>query len=83
MVINMRYAKIENGIVSNVVVADESFAEEHGLLICPDDIGPGDLYDGVEFSKTTVEDIPLEITPTKEELLLQLQALTDKINALE
>lgn len=41
------YAFVENGIVKNVVLADESFAAANGLVECGD-VGPGWSYvDGV------------------------------------
>jgi hypothetical protein len=79
-----RYAIIENGVVSNVVVADAEYAAQQGWAECPD-AGPKWLYaDGV-FTKPEIIPVPVpEPTPapTKEELLAELQALTAKINAL-
>lgn len=44
-----RYAIIENGVVTNVVLADSTFAEEQGWIAAPDDVGPGWLWDGNNF----------------------------------
>jgi hypothetical protein len=43
-----RYAVIEAGVVANVAVAEEPFADN--WMLCPDQVGPGWLYDGSEFS---------------------------------
>jgi len=76
----MRYAIIENGTVVNVVVADAQLAAENGWIACPD-AGPGWTYaDGVFTAPVVVE--PTVATPTKEQLMAELTALTAKINAL-
>lgn len=78
---NMRYAIIENGVVTNVVLADAEYAAQQGWIECPN-AGPKWLYaDGV-FTKPELTVTPVVTTPTKEELLAELQALTTKINAL-
>jgi hypothetical protein len=77
----MRYAIIENGVVSNVVVADAEYAAQQGWITCPD-AGPGWTYaDGVFTAPVVVEPVASP-EPTKEQLLAELQALTAKINAL-
>ena len=84
----MGYAKIENGVITNTVVADAAFAAEHGLVEFPTYInnkavGISWKYDGTNF--TEPDPIP-EPTPapatTKEDLLAELAALTAKIQAL-
>ena len=77
----MNYALIEDGKVVNVVVADESFASEHGLIQIPDNAGIGWSYIDGQFvdERPSSETIP---TPTKEDLLAQLQALQAQIAAL-
>lgn len=78
----MRYAIIENGVVVNVVVADADYAAEQGWIECPD-AGPGWTYaDGVFTAPVVVEPTPAP-TPTKEQLMAELTALTAKIQALE
>jgi len=76
-----RYAIVENGLVTNVVVAEAYIAHNNGWIDCPV-AGPGWTYaDGV-FTEPP-EPAPITVTaPTKEELLAELQALTAKINAL-
>jgi hypothetical protein len=83
----MGYAKIENGVITNTVVADADFAAEHGLIEFPAYIGSkavgiGWRYDGVDFIEPVAVDAPVEVAPTKEQLILELQTLTSKINAL-
>lgn len=75
-----RFAIIESGTVVNVVLADAQLAAENGWVACPD-AGPGWTYaDGVFTAPVVVE--PTVTTPTKEELMAELTALTAKINAL-
>ena len=80
-----RYAIIENGVAVNVVIADAEYAAEQGWIACPD-AGPGWTYaDGVFTAPVVVEPepIPAPPTPTKEELLAQVNALAAQIQALE
>ena len=87
----MNYAKIENGQISNVIVADADFAAEHGLVEFPtyiDDqaVGIGWKYDGVNFTAPDPVVAPTPepvIAPTKQELMAQLAALSAQIQALE
>lgn len=51
----MKYAKIEDGTVSNLVEADEVFADEHGLVLAPRNVDIGFLYDGENFSRPAVD----------------------------
>lgn len=83
----MAYAKIEQDCIVNVMVADADFAAEQGWIEFPDylegkAIGIGWRYDGVDFIEPVVIDAPVEVAPTKEQLMLELQTLTAKINAL-
>jgi len=79
---NMRYAIIENGVVTNVVVADADYAAQNGWIECPE-AGPGWLYDGQTFTAAPPPPAPEPApAPTKEQLLAQLQALQAQINAL-
>lgn len=78
----MRYAIIENGLVTNVVVADSNLASENGWVDCPV-AGPGWTYaNGVFSAPVVVEPTPAP-APTKEQLMAELAALTAKIQALE
>lgn len=54
------YAIIENGVVTNIAVAEEDFALEQGWLFLPFGVGIGWLYDGSTFSA------PLPYVPPKE-----------------
>jgi hypothetical protein len=77
-----RYAIIENGLVTNVVVADAEIASANGWIDCPV-AGPGWTYaDGVFTAPVVVAPTPAP-APTKEELLAQLNALSAQIQALE
>jgi hypothetical protein len=79
-VVMNRYAIIENGLVVNVVVGQPELAPNQTLVECPD-AGPNWTYaDGVFTAPVVVE--PTVTTPTKEELLVQLNALSAQIQAL-
>jgi hypothetical protein len=62
----MNYAIIENGIVTNVVVADEALATN---WIETDQAGPGWLYNGSTFSP------PPPVVPTKAARIAELKQL--------
>jgi hypothetical protein len=83
----MPYAKIEQNCIVNVIVADADFASEQGLIEFPDylngkSVGIGWRYDGVDFIEPVMINAPVDVAPTKEQLILELQTLTAKINAL-
>ena len=84
----MSYAKIENGVITNTVVADADFAAEHGLVEFPAYIGDkavgiGWKYDGTTFTEPDPILEPVVTAPTKEQLMAQLAALSAQIQALE
>ena len=55
----MEYAEIKNGVVVNVVVADESFATKQGFILLASEAGIGWTYvDGVFFAPVVVEEVP-------------------------
>jgi hypothetical protein len=89
MQMTKKYGFIVDGVVDNVILADESFATKHGLVEVPDYVngeacGRGWLYDGTTFTKPTEVNVPVAAAePTKEELLAQLNALAAQIQALE
>jgi len=75
-----RYAIIEDGLVVNVVIGQPELAPNQILVECAN-AGPSWTYaDGVFTAPVVVE--PTVVTPTKEELLAQVQALTAQIQAL-
>lgn len=76
-----RYGLIQDGKVVNSIECDENFAKLNNLILLPNNIGNNDLYDGVNFIKSNL--IPeSKIELTKEDLLIQLQILQNKINGL-
>jgi hypothetical protein len=75
----MRYAIIKDGVVKNVVLADAEYASQQGWLECTV-AGPSWTYANGVFSRPVVE--TTLTTPTKEQLLAELETLTAKINAL-
>lgn len=79
----MKYAIIENGVVTNVVVAEADYAAQQGWIEC-NAIGPGWKYDGSTFTEPDPIPAPEAApAPTKEELMAQLAALSAQIQALE
>lgn len=80
---NNRYAIIEDGLVKNVVVADAEFAAQQGWIDCPQ-ASPGWNYSNGVFTEPPFSPTSIPMTtPTKEQLLAQLQALQVQIQALE
>lgn len=88
MQMTKKYGFIVDGVVDNVILADENFAAEHGLVEVPDYVdgeacGRGWLYDGSNFTKPAEAEVPATPPPpTKEQLLAQLQAIQAQIQAL-
>ena len=83
----MIYAKIENNLIVNVIVADANFAAQQGLIELPDHfdgkaIGIGWHYDGVNFTEPVEIVAPVDTAPSREQLLEELRVLTAKIEAL-
>jgi len=77
-----RYAIIEDGLVTNVALADAEFAAEQGWLAAPDDVGPGWSYDGKTFTKPDPTPEP-EHEATDVRAALRALGLTDEqIDAL-
>lgn len=76
------YAVIENGVVVNTVVADADIAAQHGWVLLTGEAGIGWGFANGVFTAPPATPPAPEPTPTKEELLAQLQALQAQINAL-
>jgi hypothetical protein len=80
----MRALVIENGVVVNTIIIDslDHPPELFGNLISGEQGGSiGDLWDGSTLT-TPIYNPPIAPTPTKEELLTQLNALSAQIQAL-
>lgn len=78
------YAVIENGKVTNTVVAEADYAAQQGWIALPKNAGIGWDYINGQF----VDNRPIPApepapTPTKEQLMAQLAALSAQIQALE
>lgn len=77
------YAIIENGKVINTVVAESDYATEQGWVKLPEGVGIDfDYVNGQFVDNRPKPEIVEQPQPTKEELLAQIQALTEKINNL-
>jgi hypothetical protein len=84
----MKYALVKNGVVVDRAQIDPAkvFYPEYAaqFIPAPDDVDTGWLYDGTNFTAPPVpEPIAASATPTKEELMAQLAALSAQIQALE
>jgi hypothetical protein len=77
------YAIIENNLVVNSVVADEAYAAEQKWVLLPEGAGIGWTYANGQFvdSRPAPEPVPV-VQPTKEELLAQINALMQQVQAL-
>ena len=51
-----KYAKIEDGTVTNIVMADADFAASQGFVLANDDAEIGGTYDGSAFTRKPVVD---------------------------
>ena len=78
------YAVIENNLVINVVVADETYAQKNNLVLLTDNAGIGWSYINGEFiDNRPAPEMPVQPTqPTKEELLNKVNELMQQIQAL-
>jgi len=77
------FAIIENGKVVNSVVAEADYAAEQGWVALPDDAGiDWDYVDGQFVDNRPAPEVVTPPTPTKEELLAQLNALSAQIQSL-
>lgn len=78
------YAIIQNGKVSNIVIANVDYATKNGWVELLGDAGIGwDYINGQFVDNRPAPEVVTPAAPTKEQLLAQVQALTAKINALE
>lgn len=74
-----RFAIIQDYVVTNITVSETKISED--WIELPDHAGIGSTYIDGNFSDFPDLTIP-EKEPTKDELLAQIQALMDKVNAL-
>ena len=78
------YAIIENGKVTNTVVAEADYAAQQGWVELAGNAGIGwDYIDGQFVDNRPVPAPQPAPAPTKEQLMAELAALTAKIQALE
>lgn len=62
------YAKIENGVVANLVVATEDFAAEQGLVAATSDAEIGGTWSEADgFTRKAVESVPVSKSDVEEE----------------
>lgn len=78
------YAIIENGKVTNTVIAEAEYAAQQGWVLCENGGIGWDYINGQFVDNRSVPPAPEPaLAPTKEQLLAQLQALQAQIQALE
>jgi hypothetical protein len=77
------FAIIENGKVVNAVISEADYATEQGWIALPDSAGIGwDYVNGQFINNRPAPVVVTPPTPTKEELLAQLNAIQAQIQAL-
>lgn len=64
-----KYAVIENGVCTNIIVANSTFAQEIGAVEIPQGFGIGDMYTNGSWSKAAMQNA----APTAEERLAALE----------
>lgn len=79
----MNYGILQEGIVVNAVLADASYAAQHGWIALPDGVGIGWSYDGLQFappdrSKTAV---PVVVSMRQARLALLAAGHLSKVDA--
>lgn len=78
----MRFAIIKNGVVENVIEADQNFVDKNviadqKLLLKPTDtVGPGHTYDGKDFIP------PVNLPAPKLDITDQVALMQAKLDAL-
>ena len=77
------YAIIENGKVINTVIAEADYAATKGWVELTSGGIDWDYIDGQFVDNRPVPEVVVAPTPTKEQLMAELAALTAKIQALE
>jgi len=77
-----KYAVIENGKVVNICIADASDTKPDNWVLCESGGIGWDYTNGQFVDNRPIVEMVIP-TPTKEELLAQLNVLTAQIQALE
>lgn len=79
------FAVVSNNKVVNIVVAESDYATTQGWVSAPNSVCIGFDYINNQFidNRPPVVEPTLAPEATKAELLAQLQALSDRIDALE
>lgn len=68
----MRFAIIDNGTVTNIVLADEATGLARGWVALPGGFGIGDTYDGEAFTKAPPPAPPVPASVERHQALLAL-----------
>lgn len=74
----MRYSVVENGVVTNTIIADESFVGDDPRYIASDEAGIGWAWDGAEF---TPPDVVIPPGPEPEPRLVRKALIIDRLHA--
>ena len=72
----MRYAKVENNIITNIILADEIFANSIGAVLCPNNAVIGWIQVGQNFQAPPEPTI--DLVKAKEEMWLKIKAESEK-----
>lgn len=80
----MTYAQITDGIVTNVIVADAEYAEEHALVPLTDNAGIGWSYSNGTFlpPAPTPEPVPEFVTRAQAKIALARAGLYEQVVAV-
>ncbi len=77
----MRFAIIEDGIVANIVLAEQEFAADQGWVEAVDGVGPGWFFNGVEFMPPapSAPVVPQSVTMVQARLVLFANGILDDV----
>ena len=81
----MRAARLENNVVVDLweVPSLDCYGDLYELVEAPDFVAIGDSYAGGFVDSRVIEELPPISGPTKEQLMLQLAAISAQIQAME
>lgn len=69
---SQKFAEIQNGVVTNVIIADDTFAQKYGFIPCDDHVAPGWLYSDHVFSE-----VPINLNLIKDGRKSEVMTLRD------
>lgn len=78
-----KFAVVENGVVTNVIIADDDFAQSIGAILSGDSVSIGDSWNGVSFIKAPEAsvDVPKSVTMRQARLALLQSGKLSAVNS--